>query len=118
MNGDSDGTPAGPSLLQRALEEQNRQQLLDVLGDPICRRVLHGLDADEERVTLSELAERVVNTTVRGAASVEVESQDVDISATERVAIRLHHVHLPKLADHGLLEYDRRENTVQTGTSL
>lgn len=38
------------------------------------------------------------------------EQQD---EAQKRVAIRLHHVTLPKLADSGVIEYDARSNTAR-----
>lgn len=125
MNGrrNRDIPPDSPLLLP-ALEEQSRQNALDILGDPIRRQVLHDLDPEEGPVTLSDLADRVANPHVRGASAVAVQSDDANdatattvTSATERVAIQLHHVHLPKLADYGLVEYDRREKTVSAEMS-
>jgi len=35
-------------------------------------------------------------------------------STVDRVALVLHHQHLPKLDDHGLLEYDREANRIES----
>ena len=114
MTHDSDDAPPDSPLLLRTLEEHGRQQAVELLEDPVRRQVLHDLDIEEGMVSLSELAERVADPDVRGASSVERRSSraNADVSAAERVAIQLHHVHLPKLADYGLVEYDRREKTV------
>lgn len=126
MNHDRDGTPADSPLVHRVLEEKSRQQMLDVLGDPIRRQVLRELHPDEGWVKLSGLAERVGNRRVRGASGFPFQSNEDAISAdadsagappTDRVALRLHHVHLPKLDDYGLVEYEHRERTVRATTT-
>lgn len=132
MNDNRDGTSADSSLLHCALEEKRRQQLLDVLEDPIRRLVLDNLDPDEGWVSLAELSERVGERHVRGAAPDQCQPSDegdfadrtspdrssadrtpADATPVDRVALRLHHVHLPKLADYGIVEYDHRERTVR-----
>ena len=115
MTRNSDDAPPDSPLLRRALGEHDRQQAVDILEDPVRRQVLHDLDAEDGTVALSELAERVADPDVRGRSSVERRSGRADAEVTaaaERVAIQLHHVHLPKLDDHGLVEYDRDEKTV------
>ena len=119
MTRNSDDAPPDPPLLRRALEEHSRQQAVEILENPVRRQVLHDLDAEEGTVSLSELAERVADPNVRGASSVERRSSraDAEVTPTERVALQLHHVHLPKLDDHGLEEYDRDEKTVTAETT-
>lgn len=73
---------------------------LSALASTECRYVLyyfqHGAD---DAASISELAEFV-------AANVGAESR-------ERVAIRLHHRALPRLADAGALDYEPREGRVR-----
>jgi len=74
--------------------------LLDALAHGRRRSVCEVLAAaDREFLPLEELSERV--------ASIDESGTD------ERTArIELHHVHLPKLDEAGLLEYDHELNTV------
>lgn len=77
-------------------------ELFDLLSNARRRRVLAVLQrADGDAATLEELAERVV-------------ARDTDDGSDdpEAAAIALHHVHLPKLADCGVIEYDARNGTV------
>jgi DNA-binding transcriptional ArsR family regulator len=78
---------------------------VDVLTSPDRRRVLEYLDD-----------ESVESTTVTGLAShlASLESGSTSQSRDERsYETRLHHIHLPKLDDHGILEYDPRSNAVR-----
>jgi len=78
-------------------------ELFDLLSNARRRRVLAVLHrADGDAATLEELAERVV------APNADDGSGD-----REAAAISLHHVHLPKLADCGVIEYDARNETVR-----
>ncbi|UPV74258.1 helix-turn-helix domain-containing protein [Halorussus limi] len=67
-----------------------------LLGDSLRRRTLRALDPDERPVALSELRDRVA-----------------DGSDSDTVAVRLHHVHLPKLDEAGLVSYDPERNVVE-----
>lgn len=73
--------------------------VLSALCHPIRRSVLAKLARDGS-VTRRTLAETV-------AADGAVDEADVD-----RVEVSLHHNHLPKLADEGYLDYDRRHGDV------
>ena len=75
---------------------------IDLLRARPRRETLRRLLARGEPVSLADLAEAVA--TGRGPPSVQ---------RRERVAIDLHHVHLPKLADAGLVHYDRESETVE-----
>lgn len=85
MNENFDRTNAVFSLLARP----RRRALLGVLAS---REQPQGV-AD----LASELADREVGTSVDG-----VPMEDLD-----RISVSLHHVHLPKLADTGLVTYDQ-----------
>ncbi|WP_115865105.1 DUF7344 domain-containing protein [Halorussus litoreus] len=91
--------------------------LFDALSNERRRAVVSFLkSSDDDAVALSELVEHVVShdeqilsdneqTTACGA--------DDGSDDRETVATALHHVHLPKLADAGLLDYDAGSNTVR-----
>ncbi|WP_162224554.1 DUF7344 domain-containing protein [Halorussus amylolyticus] len=65
--------------------------VFDVLATERRRNVLYALYESAGRVALSDLADEVAS----------VEGADF-----ERVATSLHHVHLPRLAEVGVVEYD------------
>lgn len=80
---------------------------------------LHAVLADERRrATLTDLADRSAPVDVEALArSVAARESDrspesVPSELVERVHVTLHHVHLPKLADLGLVEYDATANAV------
>jgi DNA-binding transcriptional ArsR family regulator len=67
------------------------ETLCELLGNEKRRRTLRIL-AEHGEMTLEELVQEL--------------HVGVGERRTERLKIRLHHVHLPKLADHGGIEYD------------
>lgn len=75
----------------------------DVLADGRRRAVLSYLLGDRERADLEDLA-AYVTTEVGGA--------------DERAAATLHHLHLPKLADAGLISYDHEHRTAVARDSI
>jgi len=82
--------------------DASTNEMFDVLSDGQRRRALNYLSESEGVVTLGELAERVTRA-----------EED-----PERAAIALHHGHLPKLTDAGLVEYDPVSRTVEGGSDL
>lgn len=84
-----------------------RADLLDALAHERRRVVLAVLEDTDGRVTREELA--------RAVATRETESDDAPERAiVERVASSLHHVHLPKLASVGSIEYEPGTGTIVT----
>lgn len=79
----------------------NADELFDALSDRHRRHVLAYLHDADGAVELEELVDCIV-------------TRDADREADRReaVATQLHHVHLPKMADIGLLDYDARASTV------
>ncbi|MBX0323143.1 hypothetical protein EGH21_08895 [Halomicroarcula sp. F13] len=80
-------------------------ECIDLLSSNRRRILLRALvDADEREHSLESLAATVAQT-----------EQGTDLAdvATHRVGVSLHHVHLPKLDDAGVLDYDRETNTVR-----
>lgn len=82
-------------------ETRDREATFGVLQNPIRRAVLRHLDPDERWVALEEIAESIAD-----------DPQIDDHRDSDRFAAALHHNHLPKLAECGLVEYDPRENRV------
>lgn len=91
-------------------------EFLELLADRRRRYALYCLDeADETVVSLEELSDQVVQ-----------RERNWDDDGTpaedhgENVRIELHHNHLPRLSDAGLIDYDSRTKTVNNreGSSL
>lgn len=91
--GDGDG---GPSLLDR---------LFGSLAHPHRRCVLYYL-REEGQAELGEVADAVVSWEGTGG------SDGPSTETRERIQAELRHVHLPKLDDDGLVEFDHRSNSV------
>lgn len=89
-------------------EELSRDDVFDLLRNSRRREVLRYLDSLEDgETTLSHLAEEIAakehDTTVDGITS----------SQRKRVYIGLYQGHLPKMADRGVIEYDKNRGTVK-----
>jgi len=92
-------TDGGRTLLDR---------ILAGFGDKYRRYVLYYLDCEESAKT-EQLVRQVA------AWDADCDLDDVPDERQERVAVQLHHVHLPMLEDLGLIEYDRRSGAVRFG---
>ena len=83
---------------ERSITAAELDSLFEVLASSQRRRLLaHLVETDDDVATLPELAELLAD-------------GDDD---RERATIRLHHTHLPKLEDEGIVEYDARSETVR-----
>ncbi|WP_415379085.1 hypothetical protein [Halosimplex sp. TS25] len=94
---DSQSTPSERDALFAILADSSRRRLLDALGT---------LEPGS-RTTLSALSDRFA-------------ADDGPAGDEQRrdAAVALHHIHLPKLADAGLIEYDAEAKVVEvTGRS-
>ncbi|RDI71407.1 DUF7344 domain-containing protein [Halopelagius longus] len=91
-----DGIPSGRSTTDS----------LAVLDDKHRLTVVGILAAEDRSVTLSDLAEGVAGE-LRGVEQGKIPEQDI-----ERAEITLHHNHLPKLDDAGVLEYSPEDHRV------
>ncbi|WP_455550171.1 DUF7344 domain-containing protein, partial [Halorubrum lacusprofundi] len=79
------------------------ERMLAVLADQQRRRILQHLETSfDDRVSVSRLA--------RAVAEMSTTTKTGD--KVERAAIRLRHVHLPKLAEAGLVDYDPNSRSV------
>lgn len=104
--------------LRPAVEEVRVRELIDsgegrwetlgvVLGDPRRERVASLLAAaDDAALPLDDLA-RAIAALERGEAGLPPDA------AVESLRVSLHHVHLPKLENTGIVEYDADDTTVR-----
>ena len=81
--------------------------VLEAVSDATRRAVLREL-RDREVATVEELATAVADRT-RETPDGPAEE------APEKTSIELAHVHLPELAEHGFVEFDRRTSTARYG---
>ena len=95
------------SLHDDCAESLTTDQAFDLLGDGTRRRALAALQATDGTMSLDELAEATAS------RAEDVPSEEVSAHRWERTAASLHHCHLPKLADAGIVEYDLAENQVE-----
>lgn len=84
-----------------ASEDDRWDRATTVHADERRRAVVEALSAGGTPTTRTELAEQL-------AAAADVD----DGARADRLAVQLHHIHLPKLASVGLLTYDAAEGTV------
>ena len=91
--------------LQGGLESISVGEIHRLLGNARRRRLLASLaDRPEDTVPVDEIIDVV-------AAGERPDPGPA--THRERVAIDLHHVHLPSLADHGVIDFDPVDGTVQ-----
>src|SRR6056297_1117923 len=80
--------------------ELSQDEIFAILSNPRRRYVLYFLNQHGEGIELTDLAEHVAawenDTTVEELSSKE----------RKRVYVSLYQTHVPKLADHGLIDYD------------
>jgi hypothetical protein len=95
------------SLHDDCAESLTTDQAFDLLGDGTRRRALAALQETDGAMSLDRLAEA---TACRAEG---VTPGEVSADRWERTAASLHHCHLPKLADAGIVEYDLAENQVE-----
>ena len=87
-------------------DEQSFDVVFDLLANQRRRYVLRCLQKFEDRMALTDVADEI--------ARWENETNHTDTSEeeVERVATSLYHVHIPKLADADIVEYDQEQNVV------
>ncbi|PSP87176.1 hypothetical protein BRC87_12180 [Halobacteriales archaeon QS_4_66_20] len=80
----------------------------DLLSHPLRHQVLLELPNHDNPVQLPALADSIRSSEIPGAATRHDDTADSDA-----VRIELHHIHLPKLAAAGWIEYDFENKTVR-----
>ena len=79
---------------------------LQLVADQHRRRIIHHLRHEANgTTTLDDLVEQIAS---RASDSKNGPQQD-----REELAIQLHHTHLPKLADHGVVEFEHTTGAVR-----
>ena len=81
----------------------NTQDAHEILANADRRHILTELSDNDGYTTISDLA-----TLLAAHSETRVETD----SALENAKIRLMHNHLPRLEDHGIIEYDNRNGAV------
>lgn len=92
-----DGEPLRRETVHELLSDARRERLLAALLDA---------EGEGESATATALARRVA------ARERGVTPEAVDDATLERVAVALVHHHLPRLDDHGVVDYDPRTREV------
>lgn len=88
------------------LGKESVNQYLSVLSDHRRRFLLYYLRKTTS-AEIGEAARRVV------AWNRELSPENVPESAREKMEVALYHLHLPKLVEAGLIEYDDRSSTIR-----
>lgn len=103
---DEDVDAATLESIEELADHESGETVLEVLADPERRRVAASLARADEPVSVTGLAESMAadggDALVGGGTSVE------------SIRVSLHHIHLPRLEDAGLVEYDSADARVTT----
>lgn len=99
---DSAEVPGGEAVSGIAPET-----VFEVLSNERRRYVLHHLKAADERVTVRDLSKQVA------AWENEIDRDEVSPKERKRVYTALHQTHLPKMAEVGVIDYDRDRGTLE-----
>lgn len=74
------------------------------------------LSSERRRLTLESLTDRAtpveLNDCAETVADAETDEGEASPETVDRVALTLHHIHLPKLSEFGVIEYDPERNQV------
>lgn len=108
---DKDGEKVGPrnpvSVTRYPTVTDNLDTVFELLSDARRRYLLYYLYTINEDVAEFEAA-------VDGVYEYEAAGTDTGDHATrENIKIELHHNHLPRLANAGVVDYDRRHGTIR-----
>lgn len=98
-----DGQPAEPNL--------SRNDCFDLLSNHRRRYALHYLQYNGEEASLGELADQIA------AWENDIDMETVSYDQRKRVYTSLQQVHLPRMDDLDVVEFDDREGTVRDGPS-
>lgn len=114
MIGNPNEGTSNPVTANHEDESAPKPEQLRALADPLRRRTMDLLDRSESRVSLSELVDRLASSDDRSGqfGGAEESQRDGEPRGRDQLALVLHHVHLPQLADAKLVAYDPCENVV------
>ncbi|MEF8824726.1 MAG: ArsR family transcriptional regulator [Halapricum sp.] len=79
---------------------------LQLVADRNRRRIIHSLRREADGITtFDDLVDQL--------HSCDSDSRNDTLRNREQLALRLHHTHLPKLADHDIVEFERSTGIVR-----
>lgn len=115
MVGDSSETERAE---QNRSDDQSIDATFDVLSDRHRRHILKSVLDHGQEIALSELAENIAARDTGPPRSevsprVSENSMEVPEDKVQEFTASLHHVHIPKLADAGVVEYDTDRDIVR-----
>lgn len=92
--------------------DNDPDELFTCLASARRRALVDALDSHQTPISDEELARQVA------AREKGVSVDDLTTEAVQEVYFSLHHVHLPKLASAGVIEYDLDQNEVTQGPAF
>ena len=95
--------PTDLSIFLETCKDENAEELLETLVDPVRMRILSVLEDGDRPLSLEELATQL------SARAVE------PFCDADRAAVALHHSHLPAMADVGVISYDHDSKLITRG---
>ena len=87
--------------------ELSQDEIFAILSNPRRRYVLYFLNQHETAIELTDLAEHVA------AWENDTTVEELNSKERKRVYVSLYQTHVPKLADHGLIDYDPESGMVR-----
>ena len=102
----SAGGPAGSDAASDGTAAHSKDVIFDILKNERRRQALHYL-REEPTTTLSDLSEHVA------ALENDKPIRELTSSERKRVYVGLYQCHLPKMADAGVLDYDRSRGSIE-----
>jgi len=100
-NSTRDGSGSGPTI--------SNDDCFDLLRNQRRRYALHYLERNGEQATLGHLSEQVA------AWENETDIEEVSSAQRKRIYTSLQQVHLPRMEDAGVVEFDQRAGVVELG---
>lgn len=94
----------------------HEEAVVRLLADPTNRSVLSSLNEAGRHLSVRELAGHIRSTDTKSLPSVEGDPDSENrVEVLDRLCLRLHHDHLPRLSEAGLIEYDAEKREVIYG---
>lgn len=104
---ESKATESEPTASEEQITNLSLDIVFEILKNGRRRATLHYLSEHEGQTTLDELAESIA------AEENDITTKEVNSSQRKRVYIALYQSHLPKMADAGIIEYNKPRGTIE-----
>lgn len=89
------------------------EAILHLVADPQRRTILRQLRENDSVTAIEDLTGVVTERAAQSSPSAETDPPTPRTDPQRVTRAELHHTHLPKLADAGVIEYDSRTGTVR-----